>query len=128
MSEPTDDPRPKLRLLGDTITRPFATKDGGDGWPVLAGEVRPAMPREVSAYAKRRAEAKTGDADDLARAEFYARHVKAWDAEGDGGGPLPVTAAAMLALPYPLWLQLEDIVLGFRGPEVVGKSAGSPES
>ena len=128
MPDETADPRPKLRLLSDTVTRPFATVSGDGGWPVLAGEVRPAMPREVSAYAKRRAEAKTGDADDVARAEFYARHVRAWDAEGDAGGPLAITAATMLALPYPVWLQLEDIVLGYRGGDVAGKSAGSPAS
>jgi len=89
---------------------------------VLTGEVRPAMPREVSAYAKRRMDSKNGEAEDLVRAEFYARHVKAWDAEGDAGGPLAVSVAAMLALPYPVWLQLEDIVLGHSGESVLGKS------
>ena len=127
MSDATDDPRPKLRLIIDTLTRPFATKDNG-GWPVLAGEVRPAMPREVSAYAKRRIDAKTGEAEDIVRAEFYAKHVRSWDAEGDAGGPLAISAATMLAMPYPVWLQLEEIVLGFAGDAVAGKSPGSPAS
>ena len=127
----TPDPRPKLTLLNDTITRAFRTVENDDGWPVVAGEVRPAMPREVSAYSKRRTDAQTAkntDLEDRVRAEFYARHVRAWDVLGVDGLPAPVTPEAMLALPYPVWLQLEAIVVGFTGGDVAGKSVGSPAS
>ena len=124
MSEPTDDPRPKLRLLNDTVTRPFATVSGNDRWPVVTGQVRAAMPREVTAFTKAVTDAKTPDAEDRIRCEFYARHVKAWDVEGDDGQPIPVTPVTIACLPYPVWLQFEDIVTGFRGSVVVGKSDG----
>ncbi len=123
MSEPTLDPAPKLRLLSDTFTRPFATKPGDDdNWPVVTGLVRPAMPREVSAYAQRRTEAKTGEADDRVRCEFYARHLKTWDVEGDDGQPMPISAVTVACLPYPVWVQLEQIVLGFAGADLAGVS------
>ena len=122
---PTPPARPRLTLLGETVTRAFATRDLGDGQPVLTGEVRPAMPREVTAFVKRQTEAKADE--DRVRADFYAAHVKAWDA-ADGGTAAAVTAENMLALPYPIWVQLENVVLGFSGGAVVGKSDASPAS
>ena len=117
--------RPRLTLLGASVTRGFATRDLGDGQPVLSGEVRPAMPREVSAFIKRQTDAKPGD-EDKVRADFYARHIKEWDAAGADGAPAPVTADNVLALPYPIWVQLENVVLGFAGSAVAGKPDGSP--
>ena len=119
--------RPRLTLLGATVTRAFATRDLGDGQPVLTGEVRPAMPREVSAFIRRQTDAKPGD-EDRVRADFYAAHVREWDAAGADGAPAPVTADNVLALPYPIFVQIENIVLGFAGSVVAGKSAASPES
>lgn len=122
---PTPPARPRLTLLGETVTRAFATRDLGDGQPVLTGEVRPAMPREVTAFVKRQTEAKADE--DRVRADFYAAHVKTWDAS-DCGTAAAITAENMLALPYPIWVQLENVVLGFSGGAVVGKSDASPAS
>lgn len=118
MSEPVPVAAPKVRLLSDTFTRPLATVSGSSGWPVVTGQVRPAMSREVGTYTRLRDEAKTPESQDRVRCEFYARHIKAWDAEGDDGQALPITAVTVACLPYPVWLQLEDIVLGFTGSGV----------
>ena len=126
---PTE-PAPGRIVLDDTVTDSFSTRDLEDGRPPLAGQVRPAMTPEITAYFKRRkdAAARSGEAEDKVRAEFYARHIKEWDAAGHDGAPVPVSAAGVLSLRYSVWLQLEDIVLGFAGGDVVGKSAASPAS
>ncbi len=101
------------------LTQAYATQAVG-GWPPVEGTVRPAMPREVEKYR-----------DDLGRskdpagtqAEFYARHVSTWDVCGEAGEPLPVTAESLLALPFPVWVQLEAIVLGSGGGEVLGNGS-----
>ena len=126
---PTDH-APGRIVLDDTVTDYFTTRDLQDGRPPLTGRVRPAMTQEITAYFKRRkdAAARSGEAEDKVRAEFYARHLKEWDAANPDGTPLPVTAAAVFALRYSVWLQLEDIVLGFAGADIVGKSDASPES
>lgn len=107
----------KLKLgTAGALEQAFETREA-DGWPAVTGTVRPALPREVEA--NREALAKSKDAVGT-QAEFYARHLKSWDVCGDDGAPLPVTAEAVAALPYPVWLQLDRIVLGSGGGEVLG--------
>ncbi len=105
----------KLNLFG-ALTQAFATQ-AADGWPSVEGAVRPATPREVDQY---RAELDRSKDATRTQAEFFARHLKTWDVEGEDGAPMPITAESLMALPYPVWRQLQAVVLGAGGGEVLG--------
>jgi hypothetical protein len=130
---PTETParsKPRLRLLNNTVTRPFETAEKG-GWPAVSGTVRPPAPREVRAYFDRCAAEKTGEGLARVQAEFYAGLVKSWDvADGeDADAPaVAVTAETVGALPFPVFDQLEGICLGYLGGDLLGNSASSSAS
>jgi hypothetical protein len=108
----------KLRLIDATVLRTFETLPTGD-WPTVEGDVRPAMPREVSKADLEIAMAKPEDRD-MAKAKFYARHIVAWDVEMREGEIAPITPESILSLPHPVWNQFGDIVAGYSGAKIAG--------
>lgn len=113
-----DGKKPKLQLLDNTITREFVIKGGGQ-WPDVTGQVRPLMPREATAFEAKLVAAKPEGRDEI-HAALYAKHIREWDVTAADGSPVAVTAESLLALPMPVWSQLEDIVFGYSGARVVG--------
>lgn len=105
----------KLNPFG-ALMQAFATQPA-DGWPAVEGTVRPATPREVDQY---RGELDRSKDATRTQAEFFAAHLKTWDVCGEDEAPLPITPEALLALPFPVWRQLQAVVLGAGGGEVLG--------
>ena len=97
-------------FLDPHLTVSFATRPA-DPWPALEGKVRPATPAEARAFAHRLGAVKADDAagEVRVRAEFYAAHLKEWNAG------VPVTAEAVAMLPPPLFDQLTDVCTGYGG-------------
>ena len=97
-------------FTGETLVIRFRTREVPP-WPVLEGTVRPATPIEVRAYVNRLAAVKLDDAagERRTRSEFYAAHIKTWNAGEQ------VTPALVASLCNPLFDQLEEVCTGHGG-------------
>lgn len=121
-------PKPRIQLLNGTLARTFATKEDG-GWPALSGTVRPATPREVREYlaTKREHDLKgPGGAAELVafQAKFFAGLLRTWNVD-DGERPAAITPESVAHLPDPVFVQLENVCLGYAAGDLLGNSPAS---
>ena len=107
-----------LKLTNSGLVAPFATEPDC-GFPAVTGTVRPPTPTEVADYRDQCAGLR-GAKLARAQAEFFARHVRTWDVEGEDGAPAPVHPGSMLALPFPVFAQLERVVIEAGGTDAPG--------
>lgn len=121
-------PKPRLQLLNGTLARTFTT-DEAHGWPALAGTVRPATPREVREYvaAKREHDLRgpAGAGELVAfQSKFFAGLLRTWNVD-DGDAPAPITPESVARLPDPVFVQLENVCLGYAAGDLLGNSPAS---
>ncbi len=103
-----------LRLQNGTLVLPFETEPAGP-WPAIAGTYRPATPQEVAEYDGRLVAAASPREKVAVKNAFFATHLVSWNVESAGGQAAAITPESVAALPYPVWGQLEKVVLGYAG-------------
>jgi hypothetical protein len=117
----------KLKLQGGTLVLPFKTESRG-AYPAMSGTYRPATPTEVTEYNAKLAAVSDPAERVRAKNAFYATHLKSWDVVCDDDvTPATLDGLNIGALPFPVWAQLDDVVLGYMGA-VVPNSDGSSTS
>ena len=87
------------------------------GRPAIVGTVCILTSEEIDRFHRgEKAELAKGKTEVFAWATLIARHVRAWNVDGEDGTPLPITPETVLLIPYPEQTQLREIVTGYQGP------------
>ncbi len=112
-----------LQLIDDGYTRNETVET--PGWPDVAIQYRPALPKRAEDYAIASNKAKDGAAIIKAAADLITECVSGWDIEAKAGQPAAVNPFAVERLPPPVRNRIIDRITSYTHEQAAGDEKNS---